>query len=163
MDLVVRDANAADAAALCSIYNHYIEHSTVSFELEPLDERAMSERIDAYTPALPWLIACHGSEVIGYAFAAPWKPRAAYRYTVESSVYLAPEWQGHGLGRPLYRELLEQLRGLGLHSVIGSIALPNDASVHLHESLGFVHVGRLSEAGFKFGRWIDMGYWQRKF
>lgn len=93
MDWVVRDAQTADAAVLCSIYNHYIERSTVSFELQPLDERAMAARIEAFTPAHPWLVSCDGAEVIGYAFAAPWKPRAAYRYTVESTI-----WHRNGSG-----------------------------------------------------------------
>ena len=107
-------------------------------------------------------MAEQGGLVVGYAYATRWRARAAYRESVESSVYLAPEATGRGLGRALYDVLLPELRGSGLHAVIGGITLPNAASVALHEALGFTHVGTFREVGYKFGRRIDVGYWQKQ-
>ena len=139
---LIREAVADDAVALCAIYNHYIAHTAVSFELDPVGVDDMRARLqDVLTQRLPWIVAEQGGLVVGYAYATRWRARAAYRESVESSVYLAPEATGRGLGRALYDVLLPELRGSGLHAVIGGITLPNAASVALHEALGFTHVG----------------------
>jgi phosphinothricin acetyltransferase len=109
---------------------------------------------------LPWLVFETAAGIAGYAYAAPWKARAAYRHSVESSIYLAPHATGKGLGSALYSELIADLRRLGMHCVIGGAALPNPASVALHDKLGFIKVADFRQVGFKFGRWIDVSYWE---
>jgi L-amino acid N-acyltransferase YncA len=101
----------------------------------------------------------HG-KVVGYAYASKWKSRSAYRYAVESTVYLDPRFTGQGIGRHLYGSLIAELRQRSLHAVIGGIALPNPASIALHERMGFVKVAHFKEIGWKFNQWIDVGYWE---
>jgi phosphinothricin acetyltransferase len=159
----IRPATSADAARICTIYNHYIATTTISFEEEPVQEDDMAQRIaDVASSKLPWLVMLDGDKLIGYAYATKWRARAAYRFAVESSVYFDPEYAGQGLGRELYEALLAELRQRELHLVIGGIAQPNEASVRLHERLGFQKVAHFSEVGLKFGRWVDVGYWQLK-
>jgi phosphinothricin acetyltransferase len=98
--------------------------------------------------------------MVGYAYAKPWRPRSAYRFSVETTIYIAPGYQRRGVGAALYRDLLAALRQLDVHAAVGGIALPNDASVALHERLGFKKVGQFVEIGFKLGRWVDVGYWE---
>jgi L-amino acid N-acyltransferase YncA len=159
----IRAATSADADRICTIYNHYIATTTISFEEEPVTPADMAQRIaDVGAANLPWLAMVEGDKLIGYAYATKWRVRAAYRYAVESSVYLDPDHAGKGAGTPLYEALLAELRQRGLHLVIGGIAQPNEASVRLHERLGFTKVAHFSEVGLKFGRWVDVGYWQLK-
>lgn len=161
MAVSIRPARPADAAVVVAIYNHYVEHTTVSFETEMVGVGTMADRMtDVVARGLPWLVAERDGEVLGYAYATPWKPRQAYRFSVESSVYVAPASCGQGLGRPLYAALIDALRALPVHAVLGGIALPNEVSIALHERLGFSKVGQLREVGFKHERWIDVGYWQ---
>ena len=120
----------------------------------------MARRIADVTAGLPWLVWETEGGILGYAYATPWKVRAAYRHAVESSIYLAPQATGRGLGPKLYGELIAELRTRGLHCVIGGAALPNPASVSLHEKLGFEKVAEFRQVGFKFGRWIDVAYWE---
>jgi L-amino acid N-acyltransferase YncA len=159
----VRPADAADAAAISRIYNHYILNSVATFEEEVVTAEELGRRIDAIRSAeLPWLVAVDSTAgLVGYAYAAPWKPRSAYRYSVEITVYLAPECSGRGLGTLLYDVLLAGLKKRGIHAAVGGIALPNPASVALHETFGMKQVALFKEQGFKFGRWVDVGYWQR--
>jgi phosphinothricin acetyltransferase len=124
----------------------------------------MAARLAAVEAAgLPWLVGEQEGAVVGYACATPWKGRSAYRFTVEVSVYLDPSCTGRGWGTRLYERLFERLARRGIHAAIGGIALPNDASVALHEKLGMAKVAHFRETGFKLGRWIDVGYWQRLF
>lgn len=157
---LVRDATPADAAAICSIYNPFVTGTTVSFEEAPVSEEAMATRIAELTRTHPWLVAAFAGEVAGYAYASPWRTRAAYRHAAECSVYVAPAHAGRGVGRALYTALFARLREQGIHTAIGGIALPNDASVGLHERMGFTPVARFREVGLKFDRRIDVGYWQ---
>ena len=159
--LAIRPALPADAERISAIYNHYVTETIVTFEERPVTADEMRARIVAVTGTLPWLVLECDGEVVGYAYAAPWKGRIGYRYTVESSIYLAPGHLGHGFGSTLYGALLEALSPLDVHSVIGGAALPNPASVALHEKLGFEQVARFREVGRKFDRWIDVAYWQR--
>lgn len=159
----IRPAGAADAERICEIYNHYIATTTISFEEEPVAPADMAQRIaDVAAAKLPWLAMLDADRLIGYAYATKWRARAAYRFAVESSVYLDPHHAGKGAGTALYDALLAELRQRELHLVIGGIAQPNAASVRLHERLGFEKVAHFSEVGLKFGRWIDVGYWQLK-
>jgi L-amino acid N-acyltransferase YncA len=157
---MIRSATAADAQAICSIYNHFILQSTVTFEETAITPADMAARIDAGSGRLPFLLAELDNAVAGYAYAAPWKARSAYRHTVESSVYVAPGFAGMGLGSRLYQALLQDLRERDVHAVLAGIALPNSASIGLHEAFGFTKVGQMREVGCKFGQWLDVGYWQ---
>lgn len=158
---IIRPARTLDAAAICGIYNYYVANTTISFEDEPVSIAEMAQRIgDIVSADLPWLVLLEGDRLIGYAYATKWRARAAYRYSVESSVYVDPRQTGQGAGRMLYQALLEELRARDLHLVIGGIAQPNEASVALHERLGFRKVAHFAEVGMKFGQWRDVGYWQ---
>ena len=159
----LRDAVDGDAAAIAALYNHYIETGCVTFEVTPVDDGEIAQRLAAVAEAgLPWLIAEHGDgRLLGYAYAGPWRARAAYRHSVESSIYLDPAACGQGLGRRLYAALLDALATRPVHAVIGGVTLPNPASARLHEALGFTRVAHFPQVGFKHGRWLDVGYWQR--
>lgn len=158
----IRAATPADAAPIVAIYNYYIEETVVTFEEVPLSAAEMAQRIDDVTrhAGYPWLVHESNGSVDGYAYASLWRSRSAYRYSVESTVYLRHDAIGRGIGTRLYRSLIDELRRLEVHSVIGGIALPNAPSVALHERLGFVKVGDFHEVGWKLGRWIDVGYWE---
>ncbi len=159
--LTIRPVTAADAYAVARIYNHYITDTVVTFEEEPVSAASMAERfVETAAEGLPWLVAEQGGHVLGYAFASKWKGRCAYRFTAEATVYLDPAHRNKGLGTALYGALFPFLKARGFHSVLGGIALPNAASVALHEKFGMTQVAQLREVGFKFGRWIDVGYWQ---
>ena len=158
----IRAVELSDADALAEIYNHYVLRSVVTFEEEPISGAEMEQRIGAVrSSTLPWLVAETDGRAVGYAYASPWKTRSAYRFSVEVTVYLAPDSSRRGIGSMLYGELLSILQGLGAHAVIGGIALRNDASVALHEKFGFKKVAHFREVGFKFRQWIDVGYWER--
>lgn len=158
----VRGATTGDEVALVAIYNHYIAESVITFEEEPLAAAEMGRRMDAARAAdWPWLVATADGAVAGYAYAGPWKARSAYRRSAEVTVYVAVDRPRRGVGSALYRRLLEVLEGRGLHTLIAGIALPNEASVALHERFGFRKVAHFEEVGFKQGRFIDVGYWQR--
>jgi L-amino acid N-acyltransferase YncA len=157
----IRDATPDDAAAIVAIYNHFVANTAISFEEEAVAESAMRQRIaDVRESELPWLVAMVDGKLAGYAYASRWRARAAYRSSVESTVYLAPEQAGQGRGSALYAQLIARLREAGIHLVIGGIALPNAPSIALHEKMGFDKVAHFSEVGRKFERWIDVGYWQ---
>jgi len=157
----IRSASPADAAAFCAIYNPYVATTAITFEEESVAEADMAQRIaDVAAAGLPWLVAEADGKIVGYAYATKWRARPAYRYSSESTVYVDPACVGQGVGRALYERLLDDLRRRGLHLVIGGIAQPNEASVGLHEALGFCKVAHFAEVGMKFGRWIDVGYWQ---
>jgi len=159
--MIVRACREADASRICEIYNHFVRETVVTFEETPLSEGDLVERIRKITADLPWLVCEEDGAVAGYAYAAPWHARSAYRFSVESTIYLAPDRCGRGIGTRLYSALLAELGARGLRSAIGVIALPNPGSVALHEKLGFTKVGHISEVGLKLGRWVDVGYWQR--
>jgi len=157
---MIRKAETVDAKTICGIYNHYVENTIITFEEQPVTVADMANRIREVTASFPWLVFERNREVVGFAYASRWKSRCAYRYSVESTVYLAPEVTGHGIGRQLYRELILALCDRAIHSVIGGIALPNPASIALHEKLGFEKVAHFTEVGRKFDQWIDVGYWE---
>jgi L-amino acid N-acyltransferase YncA len=158
---VIRQSAASDAEAISRIYNHYIRETIITFEEQPVSASVMAERIAEVTAAaLPWLVAERDGAIMGYAYASTWRERSAYRFSVETTIYLVPHCLGKGIGTDLYQKLLKQLKDLGLHMAIGGIALPNAASVALHEKLGFNKVAQFPEVGFKFDKWIDVGYWQ---
>jgi len=156
----IRPCQPGDYQAVADIYNYYIEQTVISFEEEPLSAKQLGERVAAYTASYPWLVGSEGDRVLGYAYANTWQVRCAYRKCVETTIYLHPEACGKGVGAALYGELLPRLAQLGLHTAIAGIALPNAASVALHERFGFTKVAHFTEVGWKFERWVDVGYWQ---
>ncbi|MGL6313302.1 GNAT family N-acetyltransferase [Vibrio sp. WXL103] len=159
----IRDVELTDSKILSEIYNHYIESTFISFEEEVISEIEMAKRINVTrSNGLPWLVVEVDGAVVGYAYAGVWKARSAYRYTVESSVYISHEYLKNGLGSTLYGSLLERLKHEQYGNVIGSIALPNDPSIRLHERLGFTKVGEFADIGLKFGEKRSVGYWQLK-
>jgi L-amino acid N-acyltransferase YncA len=161
MNVKTRAATANDSEALARIYNHYIRESVITFEEIEVARSEMVDRVAKIDRlSLPWLVAESEGVIVGYAYAGKWRERSAYRYAVESTVYLDPSHTGRGIGTQLYRDLLTNLRATSVHTVIGGVALPNAASVALHERLGFTKVALFKEVGFKFGRWIDVAYWQ---
>lgn len=149
--------------AVCDIYNHYINNTVITFEYEPIDTAELAGRVEKYTRQFPWLVGVVDTDVVGYVYATSWNARAAYARTVEISAYLAHDQCARGYGRQLYAALLPQLESLGVHTVIAGIAMPNDASVRLQEAFGFVQVGLFQAVGFKHDRWLDVGYWQKRF
>ena len=158
---MIRPATESDAQAIADIYNHYIEHTVVTFEEQPVGGTEIFTRIKKVTDSsLPWLAAEEGGAVIGYAYATKWNLRSAYRHTVECSVYLSPLSLSKGWGTRLYETLFQTLRQNSMHVVIGGITLPNPRSVALHEKMGMKQVAHFKEVGFKFGQWLDVGYWQ---
>ena len=160
---MIRPAKAADIAAIANIYNHYVTNTKVTFEEDPVSPEEMMQRIEAIKQqGFAWLAAEQKGSLAGYAYASPFHTRSAYRFTAEISAYLAPHMTAQGLGTKLYKALIPKLRAQGYHSVIGVIALPNDASVALHEKFGMEKIAHFSEVGFKFGEWIDVGHWQLK-
>ncbi len=159
--VTIRPAAADDAQDIARIYDHYIANTIITFETESVDAGDMAERITGTLAIpLPWLVAEADSKLLGYAYASKWKGRCAYRYAVESTVYLDPDATGNGAGTLLYESLIQETRKLGMHAMIGGIALPNDASIQLHEKLGFEKIGHFREVGYKQDRWVDVGYWQ---
>ncbi len=161
MTTVIRTAREGDAGRIADIYNHYIAETCATFETETVAASEMAQRIrDTLRIPLPWLVAETSGRVAGYAFASKWKGRCAYRYAVETTIYLHPESTGAGVGAVLYGALIDAVRAASMRTAIGGIALPNDASIRLHERLGFRKVGHFERVGYKQERWIDVGYWQ---
>ena len=158
----IRRATADDAAVIASIYAPYVTASVVSFETEPPDEAEVRSRIEAAGDLYPWLVAKEGGgAVVGYAYACAFRPRPAYRFTVETTVYVADGAHRRGIGTLLYRALLPVLEAQGFAQAIAAITLPNEASVRLHERLGFHQAGTYEKVGFKFREWRSVGLWQR--
>jgi phosphinothricin acetyltransferase len=156
----LREAHAADAAAIAAIYNHYVAATTISMETEAVAAEAMAARVaEVQRDGLPWLVLIEGGQLRGYAYASKWRSRPGYRHAVEASVYIDADQRARGFGLILYRALLARLDGR-FRTVIGGIALPNAASIALHERLGFRQVACFPAVGHKFGAWVDVGYWQ---
>lgn len=160
--MIIRAVELSDASEIADIYNHYILESMITFEELPIDRVEISKRIsEQEIQNVPWYVAVDSAQnVIGYAYASQWKGRCAYRYSVEVTVYLSPTQIGKGVGNKLYEVLFEKLRELGYHVVIGGISLPNPASIKLHEKFGMEKSAHFKEVGFKYGQWVDVGYWQ---
>lgn len=158
----LRAAAPADAAAMAGIYAPYVGASAVSFETDAPDADAMRARMEAGGTLYPWLVGTEtDGTILGYAYAAPFRTRPAYRFAVETSIYLRRDSAGRGLGAGLYAPLLAILEAQGFTEAIAAITLPNEASVRLHERLGFAPAGAYRRVGWKLGAWHDVGLWQR--
>ena len=157
----IRPYAPGDEHAVAEIYNPYILRTDVTFEEVALSAEQMGSRISDVLRRYPWLVAEDEGQVVGYAYASPWKARAAYRHTAEVSVYVRQGCTGRGLGQALYTALFEALSQADVHVLLACIALPHEDSVRLHERFGFSKIGHFTEVGRKFDRWIDVGYWQK--
>jgi L-amino acid N-acyltransferase YncA len=161
--VTLRPATAADAAALAALYAPHVKSGTATFEVEPPDAAEMERRWrEATSRGLPYLVAVANGELLGYAYAAPYRPRAAYRFTLEDSIYLRDGARGKGIGRVLLAALIEASERAGARQMIAVIGdSANVASIGLHAALGFRHVGVLASVGNKFSRWLDVVLMQR--
>ncbi len=158
---VIREVRIEDAGDITRIYNPYILNTVITFEEIPVSVETIAGRIEAEISAgFPYLVLEVEQKVAGYAYAGIWRTRAAYQHTVESTVYLEQGLFSKGYGTLLYKVLIEELRQKEFHVVIGGITLPNPASVALHEKMGFKKVAHYTEVGYKFNRWLDVGFWQ---
>jgi L-amino acid N-acyltransferase YncA len=155
-----RIATLDDAAAIADVYAPYVRDTVVSFETEAPDTVEIAKRIERIGSQYPWLAASTDGRVIGYAYACENRSRAAYRWSVDAAVYLDVSAQRRGFGRALYRRLFALLCAQGYVNAFAGISLPNDASVGLHESMGFTPIGVYRSVGYKFGAWHDVGWWQ---
>ncbi|MEM7053630.1 MAG: arsinothricin resistance N-acetyltransferase ArsN1 family B [Pseudomonadota bacterium] len=161
MKATIRPARPADSTEIAAIYSHYVLNSHCTFETEVVSADEIQRRIrETLVLPLPWLVSVSSDKIVGYAYASKWKGRCAYQFSVESTIYIDSAHTSKGIGLALYTTLIETIRNLPMHAVIGGIALPNEPSIHLHESLGFKKVGHFEQVGYKQNRWIDVGYWQ---
>jgi phosphinothricin acetyltransferase len=160
-EIAVRPATVADAAAVAGVYNHYVRETTITFEEAEVPSSEIARRIQEVEGAsLPWLVAERKGVVVGYAYAARWHSRSAYRYSAEITVYVDAGHHRVGIGSRLYDRLFPILQARGIHTLLAGIALPNEPSIALHEKFGLAKVAHLRDVGFKFDRWVDVGYWQ---
>lgn len=159
----IRNIRSSDAEQITRIYNYYIQNTVITFEEDLVTSEEMNNRIEkVHQSYLPWLVIELDGKIQGYAYAAKWHERSAYRFTVETSIYISSQSTGKGLGKKLYNSLLDQLQKNGIRNVLGVIALPNEPSIALHEAFYFEKVGEFSDVGYKFDKSISVGYWQLK-
>jgi phosphinothricin acetyltransferase len=157
----IRFVTLDDAAQLAEIYNYYIETSHATFEVDTIDAAEMKDRIgETLEKNYPFFVCEESGEILGYAYGRMFRPRRAYRHSIEVSVYIKNGEEGKGIGTALYQKLFAEISQRDFHVIIAGISLPNDASVKLHEKFGFEKVAHFREVGFKFGRWIDVAYWE---
>jgi L-amino acid N-acyltransferase YncA len=157
----IRSATLGDSGQIAEIYNYYIQTSHATFELEAIDSAEMESRIrQTLEKNYPFFVSEESEEILGYAYGRTFRPRPAYRHSIEVSVYIKNGEEGKGIGTGLYKKLFAEILQRDFHAIIGGIALPNDPSIQLHEKFGFEKVAHFREVGFKFGRWIDVGYWE---
>jgi len=156
-----RPVEREDARAICDIYNHYVKETTITFEEDAVSADEMADRIEKITSSHPWFVLEEEGELVAYAYASPWRVRSAYRFSSELTVYVHKDWRGRGFGSAIYSHLIQTMIDKGAHCLYGGIALPNEGSAAIHEKLGFSKCGHFHEVGFKFGKWIDVGYWEK--
>ncbi len=160
--MLIRPAREDDFESITAITNYYITTSTIHFAYEPLATAALGNMWLGYRDRYPWFVCEEAGQVAGYAKAGTWRDRAAYDWTTEIGLYVAPDVRGRGFGRALYGALLDELTARGFRSAIAGITLPNDPSIALHRAFGFVSVGTVRDAGFKHGVWCDVEFWQKR-
>lgn len=161
---MIRAAQEGDLEALTGIYNHYVRHTAITFDLDVFTPEARRAWMEHYAPSGPHrlLVEERDGAAVGYASSGPFRPKGAYRTSVETSIYLHPDWVGCGLGAPLYRALFEALAGEDVHRAYAGITLPNDSSLALHRRLGFRPLGTFEEVGRKFDRYWSVSWLEKK-
>ena len=157
---MIRPVTINDAQQLVDIYNYYVLNTVVTFDDVPFTVEAFKEKIEAIYKFYPFYVFEEENKILGYTYANKWREKPAYKYTLESTVYLHPKAIGKQIGTILYTELLKQLKEQNYHVVVGGLTLPNEASVKLHEKFGFTQVSHFKEVGLKFDKWLDVGFWQ---
>ena len=163
IDDPIRPVTEHDIEDICEIYNYYVENTVISFEENRVSINEMEQRVFNQSIDYPWLVYELDGKVVAFTYACKWKARSAYRFTLESTIYLSSECQGKGIGTKLYQKLFDELATKSIRSVIAVIAEPNPSSVALHEKMGFEKVAHFKEVGYKHKQWIDVGYWQKMF
>jgi phosphinothricin acetyltransferase len=166
--MLIRPVRAEDFTAIAAITNHYIATTAIHFAYEPVTADELRATWERHRDRHPWLVAEDGppgtpGPVVGYAMSGVWRDRAAYSWTAEVGLYIAPDARGRGLGTALYEELLGEVRMRGFRSAVSGITLPNEASIALHKKFGFDHVGTFADAGWKLGEWHSVDWWQKRF
>ncbi len=160
-EITIREASTADFPQILNIYNHYIQHTLITFDVEVYTLSQMTEKLIAIQKNHPLLVAHQDEVILGYAYAAAWKSKEAYKHSAETTIYMHPEHKGGGIGTRLYRGVLASLPLFDVVNAIACITIPNEESIHLHQKLDFVKVGRFEKVGFKHEQWIDVEYWQK--
>jgi phosphinothricin acetyltransferase len=157
---MIRPARVEDAAAIVFIYNYYIKNSSATFEEMPLSAQDMAGRIQDVGKGYPWIVWEENRDILGYAYIHRYHERMAYRYTAEDSIYIKAGCEGRGIGKGLLENLINAARQMEIRALLSIITVPNAASVGLHEKFGFKKVGQFHEVGYKFKKWLDVGYWE---
>lgn len=160
-DCLIRPARADDASDIADIYRPIVMETAISFETEPPCPQEMANRIETCSRTHPYLVAIRNNIIAGYAYGSFYRPRPAYAKSAEVTVYVSQAEQGKGIARLLYGQLLSRLGDQGFHTALAAIALPNEPSIRLHETVGFKKAGIFREVGYKFGQWHDVGWWQK--
>jgi phosphinothricin acetyltransferase len=161
LDLSIRAASPSDAPGVWAIYQPIVSDTVISFETTPPTEAQLADRIRSASETHGWLVAESGGQIAGYAYATAHRDRHAYRYSVETSVYVRPDYHGRGVGSSLYQRLFTDLASRGFFHAYAGITMPNEASTALHGRAGFRHIGTFPHVGFKFGQWHDVSWWHR--
>lgn len=159
---MIRFLKPEDTQSLLDIYNYYVLHSVATFDLEALSFEMFKNKIETINADFPFLVYEEHNNILGFAYGSRFRPKPAYNPVVESTVYVKHDAHGKQIGTKLYAELLKQLRQGNFHTVLGVLTIPNTGSVKLHENFGFKKVAHLSEVGYKFDKWHDVGFWQLK-
>jgi len=157
---LIRKVTIQDAQAITDIYNYYIKNSVATLEEKTVSSYFFVDEISSITKKLPWFVYETDGKILGYAYAGKWKVRSGYKKSVALTVYLHPEATKKGIGTALYKAVIDEIKKLDIHIIMGGISLPNEASVRLHEKFGFVKAAHFKEIGYKFNKWVDVGYWQ---
>ena len=157
---MIRKVRIEDAQQLLDIYNYYVKHTVITFDDIPLTLEAFKKKIESIYTFYPFLVYEENNQILGYAYGSKWRPKPAYKHTVETTIYLRHDSKGKRIGTQLYLKLFELLKKENYHSFIGGLTLPNEVSVKLHEKFGFKQVAHFKEVGYKFGQWLDVGFWQ---
>ena len=159
---MIRPFDIKDTQALLDIYNYYVLNTTATFDIEPLSFQTFKDKVTHINADYPFIVYEEDGVILGYAYGSRFRPKPAYNFVVESTVYVKPDSHGKQIGTKLYAELLRLLKESHLHTVLGVLTIPNEASIKLHERFGFIQVADLKEVGLKFGKWQDVGIWQLK-
>lgn len=157
---MIRPVHINDTKALLDIYNYYVINTVVTFDIEPLTIMMFQDKLNTIIAGYPFIVFEEDNEILGYAYGSKFRPKPAYKHTVESTVYVKHNAHGKQIGTRLYLELLNQLRQTDAHVVLGVLTIPNEGSIKLHEKFGFEKVAHLKSVGLKFGKWQDVGIWQ---
>ena len=159
--MIIRNVLNSDIPQVVEILNHYVRNDSCTFQINTYSISEISEKIAEITKVYPYIVMEEDNEVIGFAYASRWREKNAYDKSAETTIYLNPKHKYRGLGKILYQELIEQLREKNFRLLVACLTLPNPSSVRLHESLGFEKVGEFKDAGYKFNRWYNVGFWQK--